>query len=97
MIRWPGLSARRVSALTTSVDLHATLCDVFGVTPDHQTHGRSLVPLLEGRVERVRDHVLTGYWGREVQIVTDEYCYTRGSVGSGFELQDSYAGSSRCP
>jgi hypothetical protein len=68
------------------VDVHATLCDVFDVEPEHRTHGRSLVPLIEGRVDRVREHVLTGYWGREVQVVTDDHCYIRGSVGSGFPL-----------
>jgi arylsulfatase A-like enzyme len=86
MIRWPSATPRRVSALTTSVDVHATLCDVFDVEPEHRTHGRSLVPLIEGRVDRVREHVLTGYWGREVQVVTDDHCYIRGSVGSGFPL-----------
>lgn len=29
MIRWPGVKAGRVSALTTTVDIHTTLCDIF--------------------------------------------------------------------
>jgi len=86
MIRWPGMVPRRESSLTTSVDIHATLCDVFDVVPDHRTHGRSLIPLLQGSVPRVRDHVLTGYWGREVQVITDDHCYIRGSVGSAFPV-----------
>ena len=51
LISWPGASLRTSDALTTTVDLHATLCDVFGVTPEHTTHGRSLVPLLDGTSE----------------------------------------------
>lgn len=86
MIRWPGVAPSRSSALTTSVDIHATLCEVFGVEPEHRTHGRSLVPLIDGRAKAIRRHVLTGYWGREVQIITDDHCYIRGSKGSGFPL-----------
>lgn len=46
LIRWPGIRPGRTDALTTTVDLHATLADAFGITVDHRTHGRSLVPLL---------------------------------------------------
>jgi arylsulfatase A-like enzyme len=40
--------AGECDALTTSVDLFATLADVFGVDVRQRTHGRSLVPLLTG-------------------------------------------------
>ncbi len=48
LVRAPGLAAGTCDALTTNVDIHATLCDVFGVTAQHRTHGRSLLPLLDG-------------------------------------------------
>jgi hypothetical protein len=86
MIRWPGIKPRREQALTTTVDIHATLCDVYGITVEHRTHGRSLVPLIEQKASSVRDHCLSGYWGREIQLVTQNYTYTRGSVGDGFPL-----------
>ena len=41
-----------VDALTTSVDLFATLTDVFGVRSAQRTHGHSLVPLLDGQATR---------------------------------------------
>ena len=86
MIRWPGVKAGRVSALSTTVDIHATLCDVFSVSPEHRTHGKSLVPIVMGQASSVRDHCLSGYWGREIQLVTQTHTYTRGSVGEGFPL-----------
>ena len=52
LVAWPGVEPRDVDALTTNVDLHATLADVFGVAPAHRTHGHSLVPLLDGRRDR---------------------------------------------
>lgn len=80
MIRWPGAGAGVCDALTTTVDIHATLMDLFGVAQRQLTHGQSLIPLLEKRVDEVRDYVLTGVWGREVQLVTREWKYVRSPV-----------------
>jgi arylsulfatase A-like enzyme len=77
LVAWPGVEPSTCTALTTTVDLHATLCDVFGVTATHPTHGRSLVPLLEGTATSVRDGVLAGVWGREVHLVTATAKYVR--------------------
>jgi arylsulfatase A-like enzyme len=68
LIAWPGVAAGTRNALTTTVDIHATLCDAFGVTPDHPTHGQSMVPLLEGSASAIREWALCGVWGREVHI-----------------------------
>lgn len=86
MVAWPGVAAGTCEALTTSTDIHATLADVFGAEVRHTAHGRSLAPLLSGEVARIRDWVLTGVWGREVQVVTDQFRYTRGPTGSNAPL-----------
>jgi len=81
MIRHPGIAPGACSALTTSVDLFATLADLFGVQVRQRTHGRSLLPLLRGECDSIRDHLLTGVWGREVHLVTREWKYARAPVG----------------
>ena len=78
LARWPGQDARDIDALTTSVDIHATIADVFGATVEHPTHGRSLLPLLEGTAPSVRELALFGYWGRHVGITDGRYRYLRG-------------------
>ncbi|MFM7534901.1 MAG: sulfatase [Acidimicrobiales bacterium] len=82
LVAWPGRAPGVCDALTTTVDLHATVLDVFGVTSAHRTHGRSLVGLLDGTATSVRDHVLTGVWGREVHVVTPRFRYGRGPAGA---------------
>jgi len=74
-----GLDAGRTSALTTSVDLFATLTDVFGASAHvrQRTHGMSLMPLLSGESASVRDHVLAGVWGREVHLIDANWKYAR--------------------
>lgn len=81
MIRHPGVAPGVCSALTTSVDIFATLADQFDVDVRQRTHGASLLPLLEGRQSKVRDVVLTGVWGREVCMVTQSHKYVRAPAG----------------
>ena len=86
MISWPGLAPGVCDALTTSVDLHATLMDIFGVAQRQLTHGKSLVPLLKGEAASVRDWLLSGVWGREVHLVTPKWKYARGPAGANAPL-----------
>ena len=94
LVCWPGLPPERqgstVDALTTSVDIHATIADVFDVADEveHRTHGRSLVPLLEGQRTAVRQWALAGVWGREVQVVGDRGAirYSRAPTGDNAPL-----------
>ena len=81
MIAWPGVEPGTVDALTTGVDIFATLAEVFGVTPEHRTHGRSLIPLIEGSAESVREYALSGVWGREVHLVDGRCKYVRAPAG----------------
>jgi arylsulfatase A-like enzyme len=86
VVRWPGQAPRDVDALTTSVDLHATIADVFDAEVEHPTHGTSLVPLLDGTADAVRELALFGYWGREVGITDGRRRYLRGCGESNFPL-----------
>lgn len=79
LVAAPDVQPARSSALTTNVDVYATLMELFGAKPPPQrTHGNSLLPLLAGDVQSVRDHVLCGYWSQRVHVITDELRYARG-------------------
>jgi arylsulfatase A-like enzyme len=86
LVSWPGVPAGSTDALTTSVDLHATLCDLFGVTPEHRTHGRSMVPLLDGSASSIRNWALMGVWGREVHVTDGNVKYARAPSGANAPL-----------
>jgi arylsulfatase A-like enzyme len=66
----PGTAPRDIEALTTTVDLHASVLDVFGVAGDARATGRSVLPLVAGSATSVREFVLGGYFGRP-PFVTD--------------------------
>jgi arylsulfatase A-like enzyme len=82
LVRWPGVAPRAERALTTSVDVFATLADVFGVSVRQRTHGRSLLPLLRGEARSVREWVLAGVFGRQVSLFDGSWNYARGPVGA---------------
>jgi len=92
LVSWPGVAPGACDALTTSVDVHATLLDLFGVTTRQRTHGRSLAPLLTGAARSVRDWALAGVWGRQVHLIgggvgsasgdADCFKYARGPAGA---------------
>ena len=86
MISWPGLEPGVCDALTTNVDIHATLCDIFDVEPDHTTHGASLAPLLTGESDAVREWAIGGYYGKWVQVTDGQRKYARAPEGDGFPL-----------
>jgi arylsulfatase A-like enzyme len=82
LIHWPGgPEGGECNALTTSVDLHATLADVFGARPSHRTHGHSLVPLLTGEVTTVREWAVGGVFGNWVQVTDGRHKYARAPMG----------------
>jgi arylsulfatase A-like enzyme len=81
MVAWPGVAPGATDALSTNVDIFATLVDLFGATVRHRTHGRSLVPVITGDASAVRDHALAGVWGREVHLVDGVTKYARAPEG----------------
>ncbi len=87
LVAWPGVTGGTTcDALTTNVDIFATIVDVFDAPVAHRTHGRSLVPLLTGAVDSIREWALGGVWGNWVQVTDGHRKYARGAVGSNFPL-----------
>ena len=91
MIHWPGHRDRgqtpiAIDALTTNVDINATIADVFGVSASHRTHGRSMVPLLNGDAESIRDWAIGGVYGNWVQVTDGRRKYARAPVDDNFPL-----------
>jgi hypothetical protein len=68
------------------VDINATLCDLFDVTMQHDTHGVSLLPLLSGQQKSVREWALGGIFGNWVQVYDGHRKYARAPVDDGFPL-----------
>jgi arylsulfatase A-like enzyme len=75
LVHMPGREPGDCDALTTSVDVHSTILDVFGLEPDPRVVGRSLLPVLRDEVSQVRDYVLAGYFGHAPFVTDGEWSY----------------------
>lgn len=84
---WQRPEGTRSPALTTHVDVHATLLDCLGVSPPRPVDGVSLLPAIRGEREQVRYGVLFGWWGRRVNW-TDGHRAWSSSNGSGYSVAD---------
>ncbi|MGA2933264.1 MAG: sulfatase, partial [Acidimicrobiales bacterium] len=73
-------------ALTTNVDINATIADVFGVARPATGHGASLLPLVTGDAAQVRPWALGGVFGTWVQVTDGGRKYARGAEGQNFPL-----------
>lgn len=67
LMRFPRLAApgTRVDALVASIDLAATALDLAGTQIPSHVQGRSLVPLLSGETDSIRDSLLVEYYSHE--------------------------------
>ena len=87
MIHWPGRpGGGEIDALTTNVDLNATIADAFGVELEHRTHGESLVPLLTDQASSIRDWAIGGVFGNWVQVTDGQHKYARAPVDDNLPL-----------
>jgi arylsulfatase A-like enzyme len=68
------------STFTTIVDIRATILEALGAKIDEKLspHGKSLLPVLKGETEKIRDHILYGSFGDGVNLTTWDATYIRG-------------------
>jgi len=75
LIRFPGgqYGGRRIEALSQFPDLLPTWLDALGLgKAAHDMAGRSLMPVIEGRQESIREATISGYHGSADRAVRDK-------------------------
>jgi arylsulfatase A-like enzyme len=63
LLSGPGIPVGQSGALTSVVDLYATVCALAGATPPAGLDSRSLLPLVYGTATKVHDHIAYGIRG----------------------------------
>lgn len=72
---------RRVTALSTAADICATVTDLHGASTEKPSYGRSLLPLVTGEAESVRDYVLYGYYGAQLAYCDGNHTFFKTPPG----------------
>ncbi|MBO4318474.1 MAG: sulfatase [Mailhella sp.] len=76
LMRYPGCQAgKRVPALIQSCDIAPTVTEWLGIGVHPQMTGKSLLPLANGEVDKIRDWALAGYYRGGVAYITEDWYY----------------------
>jgi arylsulfatase A-like enzyme len=75
LIWHPDGRSGRTDAVTSAVDVYATLLESGGASVPERTHSRSLLPLITGETDDHREYALYGYFGRDVCVTDGRYTY----------------------
>jgi arylsulfatase A-like enzyme len=70
-----NLMGERIRALSSAVDLYATIVEALEAPVPNNVHSESLLPLLEGETRSHRDWALYGWWGQGVNVTDGSYTY----------------------
>ncbi len=68
-----GPKNKRSHALSTAVDLTATITDALNLERTRPAHGKSLLPILRGEQDQVRDVAIMGYFGQDVALTDGHF------------------------
>ncbi|MCG8616893.1 MAG: sulfatase-like hydrolase/transferase, partial [Desulfobacterales bacterium] len=78
IVKAEGLEAgTRKSALVQNIDITPTMMEWMNIPGEAwaDMQGKSLWPLLKGETEKVRDFIITGFFGQSWSIHTDDWSY----------------------
>ncbi len=76
LLRCPGVKAgQRIKAYVQSVDIGPTICDWLGIGVHPDMQGFSLLPLVRGEVQKVRDFSIAGYNRFSWALYNDDWSY----------------------
>ncbi|MBO4316900.1 MAG: sulfatase, partial [Mailhella sp.] len=76
LLRAPRVAAgQRIKAYVQSVDVAPTVCDWLGIGVHPAMQGKSLLPLVSGEVEKVRDFAIAGYNKYSWSLYNDDWSY----------------------
>jgi len=90
MIHVPGIGGgRRINSFVQNVDVCATILDIFGELDSESglseldisaygaedVQGISLLPLMLGKTDKIRDFAIAGYYGMSWSIINEDYSY----------------------
>jgi len=76
MVWIPGMTEqKRIGALTTAVDVYPTMLQLLGESCPDSPHGRSLLPLINGKTDKHREAVVYGTYSHGATVTNGQYTY----------------------
>ena len=77
---------QRISAFVETCDMAPTVLDFLGADVPEQMHGQSLLPLIRGQIDGLREYAYSGFFGKQWSIRSHEWSLLVPLDGSPKEL-----------
>ncbi len=75
-LRAPGVKAgQKLKGYVQSVDVAPTVCDWLGIGVHPAMQGKSLLPMVFGEAEKVRDFAIAGYFRFSWSLINDDWSF----------------------
>ncbi len=76
ILRHPEIGhGKRIDALVQTPDLMPTILDFLSIPTSDKIHGKSVLPLVSRKMEKLRDYAYVGFYSRCWCIKSDEWSY----------------------
>ncbi len=76
IVHYPGAAPGRIRSFVQTADVAPTIMEYMGVTEHiEQMQGESLLPLIRGEKEKLREFAIAGYYNFSWSIITETYSY----------------------
>lgn len=72
----PGMDYQRITSFVQTVDIAPTIMDFLNVSNGtEKMQGQSLLPLIQGQKDKLRDFVISGYFNFSWSIIAENWSY----------------------
>ncbi|MBW2179164.1 MAG: sulfatase [Deltaproteobacteria bacterium] len=76
IVRYPGADPKRISSFVQTVDVAPTILDFLNISDGGELmQGHSLLPMIRGETDKVRDFAISGYFNFSWSLITDDWSY----------------------
>ncbi len=67
----------QIDALTQNIDIMPSMCDLFDLETPKRVKGHSLLPLINGEKDKLREACIYGWFSKAVNVTDGHYTYLR--------------------
>jgi len=73
LIKYPDMNGKKIEAFVETVDIMPTILDAFNVKYNGLLDGESLLPIIKGEKEEIRNFAISGFYERSWSIREEDY------------------------
>ncbi len=70
--------SKKIEAITQNIDIMPTILEENNIEIKNKIHGKSLIPLMKSKVNKIRDCAISGYFSQSIMLTDGKYTLYKG-------------------